>query len=210
VLGGTNSLHTNALDEVLALPSEKAAQIAIRTQQVLAEETGVLNVADPLGGSWYVEALTDRLEADAEQIFERITQLGGDGTITAGLLRGIEDGWFIGEIAESAFAYQVALEKGDKRVVGVNAYPGDVGDGLEILRVSHEVELAQRESLRARRAARDQAAVDAALQRMVEDAAAQRNTVPAMLDAARAEATLGEICNAFKPMWGEYREPAKF
>jgi methylmalonyl-CoA mutase N-terminal domain/subunit len=210
VLGGTNSLHTNALDEVLALPSEKAAQIAIRTQQVLAEETGVLNVADPLGGSWYVEALTDRLEADAEQIFERITQLGGDGTITAGLLRGIEDGWFIGEIAESAFAYQVALEKGDKRVVGVNAYPGDVGDELEILRVSHEVELAQRESLRARRAARDQATVDAALQRMVEDAAAERNTVPAMLDAARAEATLGEICNAFKPMWGEYREPAKF
>ena len=92
----------------------------------------------------------------------------------------------------------------------MNAYPGDVGDELEILRVSHEVELAQRESLRARRAARDQAAVDAALQRMVEDAAAERNTVPAMLDAARAEATLGEICNAFKPMWGEYREPAKF
>jgi methylmalonyl-CoA mutase N-terminal domain/subunit len=210
VLAGTNSLHTNALDEVLALPSEKAAQIALRTQQVIAEETGVLNVADPLGGSWYVEALTDRLEAEAEQIFTRIKELGGDDTITSGLLRGIEDGWFIGEIADSAFAYQVALEKGDKRVVGVNRLTGDVGDELEILRVSHEVELAQRSVVAARRASRDQAAVDAALARMVEAAKADENTVPAMLDAARAEATLGEICNAFKPLWGEYREPARF
>jgi methylmalonyl-CoA mutase N-terminal domain/subunit len=210
VLAGTNSLHTNALDEVLALPSEKAAQIALRTQQVIAEETGVLNVADPLGGSWYVEALTDKIEADAEKIFERIREMGGDGTITAGLLRGIEDGWFIGEIADSAFAYQVALEKGDKRVVGVNTLTGDVGEELEILRVSHEVELAQREAVASVRGSRDQAAVDAALMRMVDDAKADRNTVPAMLDAVRAQATLGEICNAFKPMWGEYREPARF
>ena len=106
VLGGTNSLHTNALDEVLALPSERAAQIALRTQQVIAEETGVLNVADPLGGSWFVEALTDQIEAEAEEIFARIRALGGDGTMTAGILRGIEDGWFIAEIADSAFAYQ--------------------------------------------------------------------------------------------------------
>ncbi|WP_375481156.1 methylmalonyl-CoA mutase [uncultured Jatrophihabitans sp.] len=210
VMAGTNSLHTNALDEVLALPSEKAAQIALRTQQVIAEETGVLNVADPLGGSWYVEALTDRLEAEAEKIFARIKDLGGDGTITSGLLRGIEDGWFITEIADSAFAYQVALEKGDKRVVGVNTLTGDVGEPLDILRVSHEVELAQREVVAQRRAGRDQAAVDAALARMVEDAKADRNTVPAMLDAVRAEATLGEICGAFKPMWGEYREVARF
>src|SRR4051812_16034430 len=133
VLAGTNSLHTNALDEVLALPSEKAAQIALRTQQVIAEETGVLNVADPLGGSWYVEALTDRLEAEAEQIFQQIMDLGGDGTMTSGLLRGIEDGWFITEIADSAFAYQVAMEKGDKRVVGVNTLTGDIGEPLEIL-----------------------------------------------------------------------------
>src|SRR5207302_4586553 len=124
VLAGTNSLHTNALDEVLALPSEKAAQIALRTQQVLMEETGVLNVADPLGGSWYVEALTDKLEADAEAIFARIKELGGDGRITSGLLRGVEDGWFIGEIADAAFAYQVALEEGEKRQVGVNVYTG--------------------------------------------------------------------------------------
>jgi methylmalonyl-CoA mutase N-terminal domain/subunit len=210
ILAGTNSLHTNALDEVLALPSEKAAQIALRTQQVLAEETGVLNVADPLGGSWYVEALTDKMEADAEKIFARIKEFGGDGTMTSGLLRGIEDGWFITEIADSAFGYQVALEKGDKRVVGVNTFTGDVGEPLEILRVSHEVELEQRALVASRRAARDQSAVDAALERMVEDAKADRNTLPAMLDAARAEATLGEICNAFKPMWGEYREPARF
>jgi methylmalonyl-CoA mutase N-terminal domain/subunit len=210
VLAGTNSLHTNALDEVLALPSARAAQIALRTQQVLAEETGVLNVADPLGGSWYVEALTDKLEADAEKIFARIRDLGGDGSMLSGLLRGIEDGWFITEVADSAFEYQVALEKGDKRVVGVNVLTGDVGQPLEILRVSHEVELEQRAAVAERRAGRDQAAVDAALARMVEDAAADRNTLPAMLDAARAEATLGEICAAFKPMWGEYREPARF
>ena len=210
VLGGTNSLHTNALDEVLALPSAKAAQIALRTQQVIAEETGVLNVADPLGGSWYVEALTDRIEAEAEAIFERIRDLGSDGSITAGLLRGIEDGWFIGEIADSAFTYQVALEKGDKRVVGVNTLTGDVGDELEILRVSHEVELEQRHLVAERRASRNQAAVDAALARMVEAAKNDQNTVPPMLDAVRAEATLGEICNAFRPIWGEYREPVRF
>ena len=210
ILAGTNSLHTNALDEVLALPTEKSAQIALRTQQVLAEETGVLNVADPLGGSWYVEALTDKMEAEAEKIFQRIKDVGGDGRITSGLLRGIEDGWFIGEIADSAFAYQVAVEKGDKRVVGVNTLTGDVGDKMEILRVSHEVELAQRALVIDRRSARDQGAVDAALALMVAAAQADENTVPAMLDAARAEATLGEICNAFKPMWGEYREPARF
>src|SRR5581483_9033491 len=168
----------------------------------LAEETGVLNVADPLGGSWYVEELTDAIEADAEQIFTRIKELGGDGTMTAGLLRGIEDGWFITEIADSAFAYQVALEKGDKRAVGVNTLPGDVGKPLEILRISHEVELEQRNVLGERRASRAKDSVDTALARMVADAEADRNVIPAMLDAVRAEATLGEICDAFKPLWG--------
>jgi methylmalonyl-CoA mutase N-terminal domain/subunit len=210
VLAGTNSLHTNALDEVLALPSEKAAQIALRTQQVLAEETGVLNVVDPLGGSWYVEALTDRMEDQAEKIFARIKQLGGDGTMTSGLLRGIEDGWFIGEIADSAFAYQVALEKGDKRVVGVNVHTGGVNDQVEILRISHEVELEQRALVAERRAARDEVAVGDAIGRMVTAAENDENVIPAMLDAVRAEATLGEICGAFKPLWGEYREPARF
>jgi methylmalonyl-CoA mutase, N-terminal domain len=213
VLGGTNSLHTNALDEVLALPSERAAQIALRTQQVLAEETGVVNVVDPLGGSWYVEALTDRIEAEAEAIFTRIRELGGDGTMTAGLLHGIDEGWFITEIADSAFAYQQKLEKGEKRVVGVNAYPGSggaAGDDLQILRVSHEVELEQRKVLAARRAERDQPSVDAALARMVDAARRDENVVRPMLEAARAEATLGEICDAFRSLWGEYREPAKF
>ena len=122
VLGGTNSLHTNALDEVLALPGEAAAETALRTQQVIMEETGVVNVADPLGGSWYVEALTDRMEAEAEAIFARIREMGSDGSMTDGILQGIEDGWFTGEIAEASFAYQQQLEKGDKKIVGVNCH----------------------------------------------------------------------------------------
>jgi methylmalonyl-CoA mutase N-terminal domain/subunit len=203
-------LHTNALDETLALPTDETAEIALRTQQVLMEETGVTNVADPLGGSWYVEALTDRLEAEAEEIFARIRDLGGDGTITSGILRGIEDGWFTAEIADSAFVYQQALERGTKKIVGVNAHTATVTRPLEILRISHEVERAQREVLAQRRAGRDQAAVDASLKRMVEVARTDENLVPAMLDAARAEATLGEICDALRAEWGVYREPARF
>jgi methylmalonyl-CoA mutase N-terminal domain/subunit len=212
VLGGTNSLHTNALDEVLALPSAKAAQIALRTQQVIAEETGVANVADPLGGSWYVEALTDSLEAQAEETFTRIREMGSDGTMTAGILRGIEDGWFTGEIAEAAFTYQRALEKGEKKVVGVNTLTGagDATDSLEILRVSHQVETDQRAELAARRQARDDDAARAAVARMVEVSRTEQNLVPAMLDAARAEATLGEICDALRAEWGTYTEPARF
>jgi len=212
VLGGTNSLHTNALDEVLALPSAKAAQIALRTQQVIAEETGVANVADPLGGSWYVEALTDSLEAQAEATFTRIREMGADGTMTAGILRGIEDGWFTGEIAEAAFVYQRALEKGEKKVVGVNTLTGagDAGDDLEILRVSHQVETDQRAQLAGLRTSRDDDAARAAVARMVEVARTEQNMVPAMLDAARAEATLGEICDALRREWGTYTEPARF
>jgi methylmalonyl-CoA mutase N-terminal domain/subunit len=210
ILGGTNSLHTNALDETLALPSEEAAEIALRTQQVLMEETGVVNVADPLGGSWYVEALTDRIEAEAEAIFARILELGGDGTVTSGLLRGIEDGWFMAETADSAFAYQQALEKGDKRVVGVNCHTGSKTRDLEILRISHEVEREQNRVLAQRRASRDNDAVAAALKRLVAAARSDGSTIPAMLDAARAEATLGEICDALRAEWGTYREPARF
>src|ERR1700729_2207002 len=139
-LGGANSPPTNALDEVLALPSEKAAEIALRTQQVIMEETGVANVADPLGGSWYLESLTDRLEEEAEQIFARIRGMSPDGTMTGGIMRGIEDGWFMAETAEASFAYQQKLEKGDKRVVGVNCYTDTVEQPVEIMRVSHEVE----------------------------------------------------------------------
>ena len=228
VLGGTNSLHTNALDETLALPSEQAAEIALRTQQVIMEETGVVNVADPLGGSWYVEALTDKIEAEANAIFDKILEMGGsdlrhdqieklaesarngEDPVTQGLLRGIEDGWFMAEIAEAAFAYQIALEKGEKKVVGVNCHRESVTSELEILRVSHEVETEQVRVLDERRSGRDKAAVDAAIAEMLSAAREDRNMIPPMLDACRAEATLGEICDALREEWGEYREPARF
>ncbi len=221
VLGGTNSLHTNALDETLALPTERAAEIALRTQQVLMDETGVVNVADPLGGSWYVEALTDRIEAEAEAIFERIKTMGGGdtqrsgdahpvGPMTSGILRGIEDGWFMSEIADAAFAYQTALEKGDKSIVGVTGHTGTVTHELEILRVSHEVETDQVAELGARKAARDDDAVRRTLDAMVAAARTDANLVPPMLDAVRAEATLGEICDALRGEWGEYHETARF
>jgi methylmalonyl-CoA mutase N-terminal domain/subunit len=179
---------------------------------VIAEETGVVNVVDPLGGSWYVEALTDALEAQAEEIFARIREMGTDGTMTSGILRGIEDGWFTGEIAEAAFVYQRALEKGDKRVVGVNTLTGsvDAHDQLEILRVSHQVETDQKAELAERRGRRDDDAARAAVAHMVEVARTDANMVPAMLDAVRAEATLGEICDALRAEWGSYTEPARF
>jgi methylmalonyl-CoA mutase, N-terminal domain len=234
VLGGTNSLHTNALDETLALPSEQAAEIALRTQQVIMEETGVVNVADPLGGSWYVEALTDKIEAEAYEIFDKILSLGGattsardhetlaaqvrenigtpggDWPMTKGILRGIEEGWFMSEIAEAAFQYQTALEKGDKKVVGVNVHEPSVTHELEILRVSHEVEVEQVRELSARKAARDEGVVEAAVAKLVEVARTEENMIPAMLEACRVEATLGEICDALRAEWGEYREPARF
>ena len=210
VLGGTNSLHTNALDEVLALPSERAAEIALRTQQVIMEETGVVNVTDPLGGSWYLEALTDRLEAEAEQIFSRIRGMSPDGTMTGGILRGIETGWFSAEIAEASFAYQQKVEKGEKKIVGVNCHTRSVGESVEILRVSHEVERDQVAGLARRRQARDQAAVDAALAGMIAAAGSGENMIPPMLSAARAEATLGEICDALRQEWGTYAEPPAF
>src|SRR6188472_2538893 len=190
VLGGTNSLHTNALDEVLALPSAKSAQIALRTQQVIMEETGVINVADPLGGSWYVEALTDRLEAEAEAIFTRIRDLARQavpsgqhpvGEMTSGILRGIEDGYFTGEIADAAFAYTIAVEKGEKKVVGVNSRAGGIGEDLEILRISGEVETDQNALLARRRAARNDGEVSARLAGLVAAARGTGNMVPAML-----------------------------
>ena len=235
VLGGTNSLHTNALDETLALPSEQAAEIALRTQQVIMEETGVVNVADPLGGSWYVEALTDKLEAEANAIFDKILAMGGSTLthadtddlaetmrrstghthevtwpITAGLLRGIEEGWFMSEIAEAAFQYQKALEKGDKKIVGVNCHEDSITHDLEILRVSHEVEIDQVRELAERRTTRDDDAARAAVARMVEVSRTDENMIESMLEAVRAEATLGEICDALRAEWGEYREPARF
>jgi methylmalonyl-CoA mutase N-terminal domain/subunit len=176
-------------------------------------------VADPLGGSWYVEQLTDRIEADAEKIFDQIKERGlrahpdgrhPIGPVTSGILRGIEDGWFTGEIAESAFQYQRALEKGDKRVVGVNVHTGSVTGDLEILRVSHEVEREQVRVLGGRKAARDEAAVRGALDAMLGAARSGANMIEPMLDAVRAEATLGEICGVLRDEWGVYTEPAGF
>ncbi|MGZ8724738.1 MAG: acyl-CoA mutase large subunit family protein, partial [Aeromicrobium sp.] len=214
VLGGTNSLHTNALDETLALPSERAAEIALRTQQVLMEETGITNVADPLGGSWYVEQLTDAIEAEAEKIFDQIKQWSAVdhpiGPMTSGILHGIDEGWFMSEIAESAFQYQAALEKGEKKIVGINCHTNTLTEDLEILRVSHEVETVQVATLAERRNARDKSAVDAAIAHMVDVARTDGNMVVPMMDAVRAEATLGEICGALRAEWGEYREPARF
>ena len=210
VLGGTNSLHTNALDEVLALPGEAAAETALRTQQVIMEESGVLNVSDPLGGSWYIEALTDRLEAEAEAIFARIREMSADGSMTGGILQGIENGWFIGEIAEASFSYQQKLEKGEKRIVGVNCHTHTVAEPLEILRVSADVERDQVKELTRRRAQRDQPAVDVTLAALVAASRTDENLVPPMLAAARAEATLGEICDALRAEWGAYTEPAVF
>jgi methylmalonyl-CoA mutase N-terminal domain/subunit len=199
------------------------------------EETGVVNVADPLGGSWYVEALTDKIGAEAEAIFDQILSLGGSTLtsrdtealaetvrestgkatggvwpMTRGILRGIEEGWFMSEIAEAAFQYQTALEKGDKKIVGVNCHEESVTHDLEILRVSHEVEVEQVRALSERKGARDQAAVDAALARMVDVSRTEENMIPAMLEACRVEATLGEICDVLREEWPEYREPAQF
>lgn len=219
VLGGTNSLHTNALDEVLALPTDKSAQIALRTQQVIMEETGVTNVADPLGGSWYIEALTDKIEREAEAIFDRIKQLSAQavpsgahpiGEMTSGILRGIENGYFTGASADAAFAYTVALERGTKKMVGVNTLTGGMGDDLQILRISGDVEEGQKQALAARRTARDNAQVSALLQQLRQVSRGEGNMIEPMLAAVRAEATLGEICDALRDEWGTYTEPARF
>jgi methylmalonyl-CoA mutase N-terminal domain/subunit len=206
VLGGTQSLHTNALDEVLALPSDHAARVALRTQQVIAEETEVTSTIDPLGGSWFVEWMTDKLEADAEDYFARILELSDDGTVTGGLLRGIETGWFTGEIAEAAFRYQQQLERGEKKIVGVNSHTRTDDAELEILRISHEVERAQNQHLADYRAARPAGQVDDALDDLRAACGTDANLVPVIMDTVRAGATLGEICAAMKDVFGTYRE----
>ncbi|MCL6550295.1 MAG: methylmalonyl-CoA mutase [Acidothermus cellulolyticus] len=210
VLGGTNSLHTNAFDEVLALPTEHAAQVALRTQQVIAEETGVTHVIDPLGGSWYVEELTDRLDAEAENIFAEIQQLSADGTMLSGILRGIETGWFTDQIARAAFEQQQAIESGERRIVGVNCFTDTVDAPVEILRIPPEVEEDQRRRLAARKAHRDESAVRRALTALRTAARSTENLVPPMLDAVRAEATLGEICGVLYDEWGGYEETPRF
>ena len=206
VLGGTQSLHTNALDEVLALPSSHAARVALRTQQVIAEEAGVTSTIDPLGGSWFVEWLTDRVEADAEAHFDAILGLSDDGTVTAGLLRGIETGWFSAEIADAAYRYQRQLEEGSTSLVGVNVHTDSDDDDLEILRISGEVERMQRRRLAEHRAGRDAVVAAAALARLRDACRSEANLVPVVMDAVRADATVGEISAAMKDVFGTYRE----
>jgi methylmalonyl-CoA mutase N-terminal domain/subunit len=202
-LGGTQSLHTNALDETLALPTEESVRIALRTQQILAYETGLPNVADPLGGSYYVEALTDGLEREAAGLFAEIEAQGG-------VVPAIESGWFQRQIAQSAARFQSEMEAHRRIIVGVNEFVEDGEPPVEILRVGNAAEAQQRERMAALRASRDGALVDARLETLRQAALEGRNLIPAMLDCARAYATLYEIRHVLERVYGTYREPVFF
>ena len=207
MLGGTQSLHTNSLDEALALPSEKAARIALRTQQVIAHETNVAHVADPLGGSWLVESLTDELERQAKEIFAHVAELG-DGSMLEGCVRGIEENWFQGRIADSAYELERTFNSGERLVVGVNAFTeGNDDADLETLKITDADERRQRDRLAAVRARRDAEQVDKALARLREDAADPAvNLMPALIDAARVYATVGETMATLAEVFGRYVE----
>jgi methylmalonyl-CoA mutase, N-terminal domain len=204
VLGGTQSLHTNSMDETLALPTEEAVQVALRTQQVLAFETGAANVSDPLGGSYYIERLTSDLEAEAERIFADIEQQGG-------VVAGLEKGWFQRKIAESAARQQWELEQRRKLVVGVNEFVTDEPElTIPLLKIGKEAEAEQRKSMAAMRAKRDQALVDRRLNELRDAARTDANLMPFILDCARAYCTLYEIRAALEDVFGAYREPVFF
>jgi methylmalonyl-CoA mutase, N-terminal domain len=204
VLGGTQSLHTNSYDEALALPTEEAVRIALRTQQVIAHETGVVNAIDPLGGSWYLEDLTNRLEREAYDYFDRIRRLGG-------VIPAIKENFFQREIAEASFRYQAEVEQEQRIVVGVNRYQLDEEQDLEILRIDPALEQKQIEGVQALRARRDSAAVETALARLKDDAAQDdRNLMPAIVDASKAYVTMGEMCDALREVWGVWRETPVF
>ena len=207
VLGGTQSLHTNSMDEVLALPTEKSARIALRTQQVLAYESRTTNVADPLGGSWYVEALTDELERQAEEIFARLDERG-DGSILEGVLEGIESGWFQLEIGDAAYQLERKRNDGRDLVVGVNvATDGNDDQPPEILRIGPEVEESQRKRLAKVKADRDAGAVARTLAHLRAEAAVpDANLMPALIDAVSVHATIGEITGALADVFGRYTE----
>ena len=208
VLGGTQSLHTNALDEVYALPTERAAEIALRTQQVLAEETGVGDVIDPLGGSWFVEEMTDRMEAKVLEILAHIDRIGG-GSILDGVLRGIEEGWFQAALADSAYEFEKAVGSGERVIVGVNKYVSADEEELDILRIGSEVEQWQRRRVAAVREGRDAGAVERSLAALTTGASGDANLMALIVDAARARATEGEIAGALKGVFGGYREPPR-
>jgi len=207
VLGGTQSLHTNSMDETLALPTEKSARIALRTQQVIAHETGVTNVADPLGGSWFVEAMTDELERCAEEIFAHIDQLGG-GSILDGVVQGIEDGWFQAEIADAAYELERKRNDGRDVIVGVTDFlEGNDEPQPDILYIDGSTEEIQRKRLAQVKANRNSGAVQAALARVRTDAAdPEVNLMPALIEAGRARATMGEQMSAMAEVFGRWEE----
>jgi methylmalonyl-CoA mutase N-terminal domain/subunit len=210
VLGGTQSLHTNALDEVLALPTEKAAQIALRTQQIIAHETGAANVIDPLGGSYFVESLTNQTEERAEEYFAKIDDMGR-GSMLEGMLTGIERGFFQSEIADAAYREQERYEKGRLIKVGVNEYVDPNEDPIDVLKIGPEIEPGQIDAVARLRSRRDEAAVESSLQAL-RDAAGDESTnlIPPMIDCARAYCTEGEIVGALRDVFGEYTETPRF
>jgi methylmalonyl-CoA mutase, N-terminal domain len=204
VLGGTQSLHTNSFDEALALPTESAVRLALRTQQVIAHETGVANTIDPLGGSYYVEELTNRLEAEAYDYFTRIRKLGG-------VIPAIKENFFQREIAEASFRYQHEVEQKQRVVVGVNRYEHEDEQPLELLRIDPALEQKQIDRVQALRARRDSAAVEGALARLKEDATRDdRNLMGPIVEASKAYVTMGEMCEALREVWGVWRETPVF
>jgi methylmalonyl-CoA mutase N-terminal domain/subunit len=203
VLGGTQSLHTNSLDETLALPTEQSVQVALRTQQILAHETGIADVIDPLGGSYFVEALTDQLEREAEALFAEIASIGG-------VVRGIESGWFQRQIAGSASEFQRGVEEGRKVIVGVNEFLSDEDHPVEILKINNDAEAGQRQRLAELRAQRDARVVAERLETLHQAAENDHNVIGPMLDCARAYCTLYEIRHALERVYGAYREPVFF
>ncbi len=204
VLGGTQSLHTNSFDEALALPTENAVRLALRTQQVIAHETGVVNTIDPLGGSYYVEELTNRLEAEAYEYFDRIRKLGG-------VIPAIKENFFQREIAEASFRYQHEVEQKQRIIVGVNRYELEEEEPLEILKIDPALEGEQIGRVQAVRARRDSGVVESALARLKEDAGHEdRNLMPQIVDASKAYVTMGEMCDALREVWGVWRETPVF
>ena len=206
VLGGTQSLHTNSMDEALALPTEKAARIALRTQQVLAHETGVTDVLDPLGGSWFVEELTDQLEAEAEAMFSHIAETG-DGSMLEGAFELIDEGWYQGNIADSAYEFEKKVNAGRRIVVGVNDFTeGNEEDQIDLLKITTEDEQRQIKHLQQIKADRNQAAVDEALIALSRAAETDANLMLPLIDSVRTRATVGEIMNTLAEVFGRYQE----
>ncbi|MDG6225675.1 MAG: methylmalonyl-CoA mutase family protein [Candidatus Thermoplasmatota archaeon] len=203
VLGGTQSLHTNSMDEALALPSEKAVRLALRTQQIIEEETGAASTADPLGGSYYVEWLTDRMEEEANRYFDRIEQFGG-------VVPAIERGFFQREIAEASYRFQQEVESGKRTIVGVNKYKLDEEVEIPLLKMDEKGEEIQLERLKRLRADRDNDKLMRALSALRKAAEGDENTMPYILDCVHAYATLGETCGVLREVFGEYREPSIF